>query len=258
MRVLARTSLPPGAPRLARMGIGLAGAAILALLLLGWSQLAAFRDPFAPWQEDAALLLGSTWGSRWTAALALASATLAALLAAPLRPLGFALPVVLAAYPAVSGHAAAVEGWTAAALAADWLHVLAAGTWMGALAVLLAGGAPGAPAAESLLVRHLAPFSVLARGSVATLVLTGGFASWLHLASVADLWGHPYGRVLALKVALVAAAMALGAWNWRVLSRRAEAGAGPRRLLRAARLEVALGGLVLVVTGWLTGMAPPP
>ncbi|HSG49686.1 MAG TPA: CopD family protein [Longimicrobiales bacterium] len=257
VRGLTRHTSPGRGSRLAVMGAALAAVAVVALGILGWAQLAAFRDPFAPWQEDAALLLGSAWGTRWTGAAALAAATLVAFAVPRLRPAAFVLPLGLAAYPALSGHAAASGDWTGAAVVADWVHVLAAGTWMGALTIfLLAGRDPSSN--RVLLVRHLDAFSLLARGSVAALVLTGAFASWLHLPAVDSLWTHPYGRVLALKLLLVAGLLALGAYNWRVRSPRAGTEAGARSLVASARLEAVAGGVVLVVTAWLTGMAPPP
>jgi len=257
VRAITRCDSPGTGPRLARLGTVLAGVALVALGILGWAQLAAFRDPFVPWQEDAAVLLASGWGARWKGAAALAAATLVGFAVPRFRSAAFILPLALAAYPALSGHAAGSERWTGAAMAADWVHVLAAGTWMGALAILLAMGRDPAYGHAPLL-RHLGAFSLLARGSVAALVLTGVFASWLHLSGVAALWGDPYGRVLALKLLLVAGLMALGAYNWRVLSPVTGTEAGNRRLLVAARWEVAVGALVLAVTAWLTGMAPPP
>lgn len=257
VRLITRRASPASDTRLATLGTALAGTALLALGILGWAQFEAFRDPFAPWQEDAAILLASAWGTWWKGAAALSAATLVGFAVPRLRPAAFALPVALAAYPALSGHAAASGNWTGAALAADWVHVLAAGTWMGALGVLLAIGRDPATS-RSLLVRHLGAFSLLARGSVAALVLTGAFASWLHLAGVTSLWTHAYGRVLALKLLLVGGLLAMGAYNWRVLSPGTGTEAGDRRLVAAARLEALAGVAVLAVTGWLTGMAPPP
>jgi len=257
VRALAGDRRPELDVRTVHLGRLLAAAAAVALLLAGWSQLDAFRDPFAPWQEDASLLLASQWGERWVWALTFAMGTLAAFSVRRLRPAAIPLSILLAGYPALSGHAAAVEGWTRAAMLSDWAHVLAAGAWMGALGVLLLAGRGSSPGAAPL-VAFLPRFSALARWSVAILVVTGGWASWLHLDGPGSFLAHPYGRVLGAKILLVAGLLALGAWNWRVLSPRIGTDDGPRRLLAAARWEAMAGVAVLVLTGWLTGMAPPP
>ena len=239
------------------LGVLFAVTVIAALGLLGWAQLAAFRDPFAPWTEDAAILLRSAWGTRWIAALSISVLVLGTFSVRRLLPVSRVLPFALAAYPALTGHAAGAEPWTLAAILADWLHVIAAGLWIGALWVLLLGGR-GVEAPSAPLVRHLHRFSALARAGVLVLVVTGAGASWLHLSDVSALWTHPYGRILSLKLVLVGGLMALGAWNWRVLSPKAHTAQGASRLLATARLEGILGVVVVVVTGWLTGTAPPP
>jgi putative copper export protein len=246
----------------------LAGLAVAALLLLGWAQITAFRDPFAPWSEDAGLLLASDWGVRWRWAVAGASAILVAFALRPLRPLAYGIAPLLAAYPAFSGHAAASGSWAPLAMTADWLHVVAAGTWIGSLALLVltlsparAGASTSPDFGEStprpLLLEHLSRFSNVARWSVATLLLTGGLASWLHLPDPMALWAHPYGRILALKLFLVGGLLSMGAWNWKVLTPAAHSPEGADRLLRSARLEALVGVVVMVITGWLTGTAPP-
>ena len=53
---------------------------------------------------------------------------------------------------------------------------------------------------------------------VATLVLTGSYAAWLHVDSFAALVSTVYGRTLTLKLILVAAVLGLGALNFRVLT----------------------------------------
>lgn len=108
-----------------------------------------------------------------------------------------------------------------------------------------------------LLLEQLPHFSMVARWSVAILLVTGGLASWLHLPDPMALWTHPYGRILAVKLFLVGGLLAMGAWNWKVLTPAAHTPEGAARLLRSARLEALVGVVVMVVTGWLTGTAPP-
>ncbi|MEJ2540636.1 MAG: CopD family protein [Gemmatimonadota bacterium] len=240
--------------RLNRFMAFLAMAGILALSLLGIGQFSAFRDPFAPWQEDALMLLTTPWGRRWI----LASAGFVVLLVLVLwQGVGVAtllLPFALALYPPLTGHAAASGDWTAAALTADWIHLVAAGSWLGALSGLLY---LGRHASEKPLIHALARFSLQARWSVAALLLTGSFASWLHLTGPGDVVGSPWGRILGLKLLLVAGMMALGAWNWRRLTPGLAEEGGRSALIRASWVEVFLGMLVLITTAVLTGTAPP-
>lgn len=232
--------------------MGFAG--LLALGLLGAGQFAAFRDPFTPWQEDLGLLLSTDWGRNWWLAVGGFTILVLSVLWIGARPAVLLLPLLLAVYPALSGHAAASGEWTAAAVAADWIHVVAAGFWLGALAGLLY---LGRNATRPPLLEALNRFSWQARVSVAALVLTGAFASWLHLPGPEALVATGWGRLLGLKLLLVALALALGAYNWRRLSPRAGEAGGGRALIRAAWGEVLVGILVLSATAVLTGTAPP-
>jgi copper transport protein len=227
---------------------------VVALALLGAGQFAAFRDPFSPWQEDLGLLLSTDWGRSWLLALGGFGLLVGGALWLGARRIVLLLPLVLALYPPFSGHAAASGDWTAAAILADWIHVVAAGFWLGALAGLLY---LGRDASEPPLVQVLGRFSMQARLSLAALVLSGSFASWLHLPGPRALVETPWGRLLGLKLLLVGATMALGAYNWRRLSPRVREPGGPARLVRAAWGEVIVGVLVLTATAVLATTAPP-
>lgn len=241
------------------LGAGLSLLTIAALYLTGAAQFALFRDPWAPWQEDAILLLGSPWGKLWMGAAAL-SIILAALWILGRGPrVAAAGALLLAAYPAASGHAAAAEGWAGLAVISQWVHVLAAGAWMGALAVLALIGLAErtGSAGDEPLVQTLGRFSAVARLSVAAIVATGAFATWLHLGSPTALVTEPWGRLLATKLTLVAAVLLLGLRNWKVLSPAAGEPEGARRLVAASRLEAAVGVLVVAISAWLASTSPP-
>ncbi len=227
---------------------------LVSLALLGAGQFAAFRDPFAPWQEDLGLLLSTDWGHNWMIAVAGFVLLVLAVLWIGARSPVLLLPLALALYPPFSGHAAASGDWTTAALLADWVHVVAAGLWLGALAGLLY---LGRNSSEPPLVRALGQFSLQARMSVAALLLSGAFASWLHLPDPGALVETPWGRMLGLKLLLVSAMLVLGAYNWRRLSPRVDEPGGPATLVRAAWGEVLVGVLVLSATAVLAGTATP-
>jgi copper transport protein len=180
-----------------------------------------------------------------------------------------AAPVAaLALLPGLGGHAG-VQDPVAVLLPANALHVLAAGAWIGGLAVLVAA-LPAAtrrlepPDRSRLLSATVGRFSGLAPAAVAVLLAGGIAQSLLELGAVGDLWDTAFGRAIAIKAALVVVLLALGALNRRrTLPRLAAAardggspgGAGVllRRVLRA---EVALGVAALAVTGALAGYPP--
>lgn len=265
----AASSLPEGADVM-RVSAGslvrLAGTALPVALVLAFArQLREFRDPFAPWTEDASLLIGTEWGRTWM--LALAISLLATLGSAAARRgagagwwlCGLTL-VPLAAYPAFSGHASGTGGLAPLTIAGDVLHVLAAGAWVGGLAFVLraerAWRSTGAGDGSSLLPVLVPVFSPVAVVSVVALWATGLCAAWVHLSSVADLVATPYGRLLALKLVIVAVVMALGAVNWRRLTPRLGEEAGRAALRENATRELLLAHAVLLVTAVLVRTSP--
>jgi len=163
---------------------------------------------------------------------------------------------------ALSGHAVATPNRTALAIVADVVHVLAAGGWLGTLLVVVLAGIPAVLAdAREMRGARIATlvqlFSPVALTCAAALVITGVVAAWLHLGSFAALWSSSYGRVLILKLVLVATVVGFGAFNWRVLSptlgdERAAAG-----IRRSAARELTVGLLVLIVTAVLVALPPP-
>lgn len=248
--------------------IGALGA--LVLILAGfvrlWLQVADLRDPGVPWQEPAALLLQSTiWGKGWILQMV---AALTALVALPLawRTRGAWFVAALGALgsciaPALSGHAVGSPMYTTQAVVADSLHVLASGAWLGTLAVVVTAGFPAAQlpsgddaARELALVRA---FSPLALASAAMIVMSGVFASWLHLDQLSSLWLTPYGRVLLGKIALVAVVLGAGAFNWKRQTPRMHAAEGVAAMRRSARRELALGALVFLLTAVLVATPLP-
>jgi len=182
-------------------------------------------------------------------------------------PLGPAF-LALALLPGLGGHAG-VQDPVAVLLPANALHVLAAGAWIGGLAVLVTA-LPAATRAldpgdrTRLLSAVVGRFSRVALISVALLLAGGVAQSLLELGAVNDLWDTPFGRAIAIKSALVAVLVVLGARNRRHtlprLERAADEGAAPGGagvlLRRTLRAEVALGIAALAVTGALAGYPP--
>jgi putative copper resistance protein D len=152
-------------------------------------------------------------------------------------------------------------------VAADVLHLLAAGAWVGALPALVfllnrSKGATGLAIADAA-ARH---FSGLGVVSVACLIASGLVNSWYLVGGVPGLFGTPYGRLLLLKLGLFAAMLALATANrrrWTPMLRvepsatnANDARRALRRLKRNAGLEAALG-VVIVSTVGLLGTTVP-
>jgi putative copper resistance protein D len=164
------------------------------------------------------------------------------------------------------GHAGTTEGpERVIQFAANSLHLLAAGTWLGGLLplVLLLGHARQTPdpalgggAAEA--VRR---FSALGLLSVGTLILTGLVNSWVLVGSFPALVGTAYGRLLLLKLVLLLPLIAIAAVNRvRLKPRLLAAPDGTRqlfvRLRRNVMGEAGIGAAVFLVVGFL-GVTPP-
>jgi copper transport protein len=212
------------------------------------------------------MVLGTTWGLAFMLQLgcsliALVAFALAARKLAWAWYLAAACALVVAITPALGGHAAAAPNFTVAVVISDWLHVLAGGAWLGALLCVMVIGVPVACTCEgderwacvSSLVRM---FSRIAMVSVAALVISGTFASWVHLTSLSDLWTTAYGKTLLAKVALALLAMSVGAYNLARVQPHLAVERGTQALRKSAAVELAAGLLVLIVTGFLTGLSP--
>ena len=197
----------------------------------------------------------------------------------PVRAVGWVVGtlglVVTAAYPAFTGHAAAGEP-RAVSIGLDVLHVLAASVWIGGLGMVVvglrasgraAGDGASEPGSESTTGAGTLPadrdasalvhaFSPFAMAAVAALIVSGVAANLRMMDSPAVLLTTPWGRLLSLKLFVVAGVLALGARNWRRLTPRLGTPDGDRDMTRSATLELVLGHVVLVVTAILIRTSP--
>lgn len=177
--------------------------------------------------------------------------------------IGAALTIAgaLAAVAATLGSHAAAVG-EPVGMAIDLLHIVAMSGWAGGLvslaaAVLLVRGTGDAATVGAMVWR----FSLLALVSVGLLVITGTIASLSRLRLIEDLYETPYGVALAVKILLLAAALALGARNLLIHGARLRRGEAIARAARAIRrnavMETALVGVILIATAVLTALVPP-
>ena len=168
-----------------------------------------------------------------------------------------ALGVVIAATPAISGHAR-VDGRVA--VASDWMHVLAGAAWAGGLTFLLLALWRARGDRWALGARAVPRFSTVAVVSIAALLTAGVVNGFLEVRSWSGLWETTYGQLLLVKVALVLPVLALGAFNNRFSVPRLRAGIASalerRRFLVSTGIELGLAVVIVGVTAAL--VAEPP
>jgi copper transport protein len=179
--------------------------------------------------------------------------------------LGVGLAVGLASTWAAAGHAAAGRQ-SALALPVDVVHLLAMGVWLGGLVTLAVILRPGAASAE--VPAAVYRFSPIATGSVVLLISTGSYQSWRQLGSWAAFGSTDYGRLLLVKLVIVALLLgvAVRSRKWVARHRRAPVGIGVgaasrsspavSTLRRSVLGEAVLGALVLGVTALLVNAEP--
>jgi copper transport protein len=168
------------------------------------------------------------------------------------RAIGFALGGFLVATLTFQSHAATAGGFMP--IASDWLHVVAGSVWMGGLLgfpVLLAGPLRTMEKEEraKLLGESVRRFTRMASVAVTALVVTGVYASLVHIPSFDALVSTAYGRALIMKLGLVSIMLPMGAINMM------DRGGGPFE--RMVYAELALAFLVFAATGFLTTLPPP-
>ncbi|MFF7648733.1 copper resistance protein CopC [Streptomyces sp. NPDC007983] len=131
---------------------------------------------------------------------------------------GVVVAVGLASTWAMAEHAS-VGIQRQLAMPVDVIHLVAVGVWVGGLASLAVTLRAGVPIERAAVAR----FSRLAFGSVIALVLTGLYQSWRQVGSWKALTGTDYGRVLLVKVGLVAVLVGIAAVSRRWTARLADA-----------------------------------
>lgn len=152
----------------------------------------------------------------------------------------------------LQSHAAALEN--PLAVAADWLHITAMAAWLGGVLPLF------------LLLRQtelppylLVPkFSRMALVCVATLAISGLYSAYLQVHTLQALIATIYGLALSAKSVLFIILLGFGAINLLVLSPRLNRTweKATHWLRITTRTEMAVGSLVLLMVGLMTGVSP--
>jgi putative copper resistance protein D len=244
--------LPAGAPETAvtrdRLRTLRVGCTTLLLLATGaelWLRAGTMSGggPGAAMLAAPSVLRRTHYGSVWLirAAGLLALLPLSRASSRSLRGMGALVALGVALTVSLTGHAG---DWGDVSLTAgiDWVHVVAATTWTGGLFVLAAvvlRDGPRWPVA--LLADVMRRFSALAAWCLLAVVLSGAYASWVQLPSVAALWQTIYGRVLVAKLLLVLSLVWWAAVNRYTVLPRLGAGRASgvlERLFRLGRLAL--------------------
>lgn len=246
----------------------------VALIVLAGATVARLAAQHVVYFEDASwsmgtmrpLLLLSGWGHGWLLAAAAIALALVAHTLATQRHRGswiaLSLPSFAIAWSlAMSGHAAAAPN-AMLAMSLDALHVVAAGGWMGSLALLMTIAVPAVlrtadAEGHHTVARLIAAFSPTALAFAGILGVTGVLAGWRNVGSWQALIASTYGQLLLLKLGVVSLAAGAGAVNWqRVLPRLGQASA-TRTLRRSAQFELAAAVAVLAITAVLVATSTP-
>ncbi len=180
------------------------------------------------------------------------------------------LAAAMLASLAWAGHGAATPGPAGDLhLTADFIHLLAAGLWLGTLPPLILLLAEARRTGDCNWVKVAATatrrYSTLAIASVTALLAGGLVNTWFLAGTVPALVGTEYGRLLLAKIALFIAMLTVAAVNLlRLTPRLARPVSDARnifwrtvaRLQANARTETALGlGAVAIVS--VLGILPP-
>jgi copper transport protein len=168
--------------------------------------------------------------------------------------------------PGAAGHAAQTSP-RGVSVFLDWLHLVTGSLWVGGLIGLLIvwRTLPAVSRVAGLIV-CVPRFSNLAFVSVLLLLGTGIGATVLHLPILSALWQTSYGKVILIKIGILAATLPLAAVNLlRNKPGLVAAAAHPATGERPARLLRGLvSGEAMLVAGavfaaaLLSSLAPPP
>lgn len=251
------------------LGITAATALVLASIGRLAAQVYAMLEPGIPpdWDMVSAAIMGSTWGMGWLLQIvggltAVMAFWLAWRGAAWALAAAYVAVFAVAFFPAMSGHAAAIEGFSVLPIVADGVHVLSAGGWLGTLLVMMLVGIPTAIASDSVnpgrsVAALVNAFSPAALAFAGLAVVTGVFAAWLHVGNLPALWTSGYGRTLLLKLGVVSLVALTGAYNWRRVRPSLGSEEATRRLKVSATTELIIATVVIAITAVLVATPPP-
>ena len=166
------------------------------------------------------------------------------------------LAAIASATLAWNGHGAMDEGaagWLH--LLSDIVHLLAAGAWIGALAVFVGLVFRRSGEAQDAL----AGFAGMGTAIVATILLTGivNAGMTIGIDGIPRLGSSLYGQLLLAKLSLFALMLTLAAANRFVLTPRLATSGNVHALRISLSVEFAAGVLIVLLIGWAGTLEPP-
>lgn len=175
----------------------------------------------------------------------------------------FAASLLLYVAPGLTGHARAASAEYALSIPSDWLHLAAASVWVGGLVMIFtavprAVGALERDAKLTAYSEYISRFNKIAVMSVLVISVTGIYNSYIHVDSIAALYGTTYGQFLIAKVVLSLLMAVIGGLNAYVVHPRIRSGKGgpEKALLRNVKLELSLAAVVLLLAALLAFLPP--
>jgi copper transport protein len=169
-------------------------------------------------------------------------------------------------FPGAAGHAAQTSP-RGVTVFLDWLHLICGSIWLGGLlGLLVLWCSLGVARRVAGLIVAVPRFSNVAFVTVLLLLGTGIGETVVHLPVLAALWQTNYGKVILIKIAILAATLPLAAVNLLrnkpgLLAGAEQATLGERPATLLRRL---VGGEALLIAGavfaaaLLSSLAPPP
>lgn len=264
--------------RLRRTLLAGSGAAIATYVAILWVEAASMAEvPLSEALPAVKSVISAThFGLAWmigAVALLLAGAASAAPLRLQTTPAVSALRVlaigVLLYSRSMVSHAGAAGDFTWA-VAVDWVHLVLISIWVGEVIVAglitLRHAPDSAPGSRSDCVAYVEALSRSATVALVGIFATGAISAWRVLERPENLFGNPYGDVLAIKLGLVFCAAALGGFNRFIvmpavlasLTRSSQSAPdASKRFARILHIEAIVLIAVLLAAAVLTSTSPP-
>ena len=137
------------------------------------------------------------------------------------------------------------------------LHLLCAAFWLGALRPLLLVAQSSDLERTAVIAARFGRSALI---GVAVLLSAGSSLLWILITHAGQFWSSDYGKLVALKLLLVALLLSLAAGNKLHLTPGLERHEARAALLlrRSIRFEMLIGALILLVTAGFTTLTGPP